>query len=96
MTTVDALLERQLPALEDLHESGILSREELRRVVERRRDFEFIVQARAPKKVCTACGGFACVCLLWCSAAIPPGCDLTSCTGCHVVTAVRVPTIRQL
>ena len=51
MTTVDSVLERQLPALEDLEASGILSHAEVKRVIEKRRNFEYQVQSRAPQKV---------------------------------------------
>ena len=49
--TVQRLLERSVEELEDLQVRGIFNREEIRRIVKARTDFEYRLQARAPDKL---------------------------------------------
>lgn len=49
--TVEVLLERMLPELEDLRAHGIFNEEELKGIVSKRRDFEYLLKRRSPRKV---------------------------------------------
>eukprot|EP00613_Pedinella_sp_CCMP2098_P064358 CAMPEP_0171983960 /NCGR_PEP_ID=MMETSP0993-20121228/273578_1 /TAXON_ID=483369 /ORGANISM="non described non described, Strain CCMP2098" /LENGTH=794 /DNA_ID=CAMNT_0012636759 /DNA_START=53 /DNA_END=2437 /DNA_ORIENTATION=- len=49
--SVEQLLERQIPALRDLVDRGIMTTEEVQGLVDQRRHFEYRLQRRSPRKV---------------------------------------------
>ncbi len=48
--TVQYLLEAQIPELEDFEKRGYFSRSELKQIVKRRHDFEYLLKRRAALK----------------------------------------------